>query len=447
MARSGVAAALLGHRMGADVFVSDTATAGSLKDHMYMLETNGVPFEIGGHTEKLLSSDYLVLSPGVPLDIEILKQARAKGIPFFSEIEFASWVCKGSVVAITGSNGKTTTTTLVGEILAAAGLDTVVCGNIGLPFAQIADKVSDDGIAVIEVSSYQLETTEEFQPSIAVILNISPDHLERHGGFENYKAAKYRIAQNMTGEDVLVLNHEDEALAVDPIATAATIRWFATDGWEDDGAHVRDNVLYGVYSTEHKPILAVNEIRIRGPHNLQNAAAAVAVAVQFDVKPAIIASVLKRFGGVEHRMESIGRVAGVEFINDSKATNVDSVCYALRSLNAPVHLILGGRDKGASYQPIAAVGRGRIQTIAAIGEAKEKVFNELGKQFSVQFADSLEAAVQRSFEQASPGDIVLLSPGCASFDMFESFEHRGRAFKAAVEALKEDRTDNETITR
>jgi len=447
MARSGVAAALLGHRLGADVFVSDAAPAERLREQIYMLETNGVPYETGRHSDKLLECDYLVLSPGVPLTVGILASAREKGLPMFSEIEFASWVCKGSIVAITGSNGKTTTTTLIGEILAAAGLDTVVCGNIGLPFAQMADKVTDDGIAVLEVSSFQLETIEEFQPSVAVILNISADHLERHGGMEGYKHAKYRVAQNQTSEDVLILNHEDESLAIDRIATKATVRWFATDGWEDDGAHVRDDKLFAVYEGNHKAVCSTDEILIQGPHNLQNAAAAAAVAAQFEVKPDVIKSVLKKFAGVEHRLESIGRVAGVDFINDSKATNVDSVCYALRSLSAPLHLILGGRDKGASYAPIAKYGRGKIRTIAAIGEAKEKVFNELGKTFSVQFADSLEAAVQSSFELASPGDVVLLSPGCASFDMFDNFEHRGRAFKEAVESLKKDRTDNETITR
>jgi UDP-N-acetylmuramoylalanine--D-glutamate ligase len=447
IARSGLAAAALADSYGGKPFVSDSKDAALLGPSLERLKASGIPFETGGHTERLLENDYLVVSPGVPPTIDILNKARAKGIPVFSEIEFAYWACKGKIIAITGSNGKTTTTTLIGEIFTAAGFDTFIGGNIGLPFSDIVQKIPENGIAVIEVSNFQLETIEDFAPDTALILNLTPDHLDRHGTFENYKKAKYRITENQATEQSLILNLEDPEIRKDNVQTDATIHYFTTQDSETATSFVRDGVLIGRHGDAEHAILPTTEILIPGPHNLQNASAAVCAAMQYDVAPEIIAGVLKKFPGVEHRMEKVGRVAGINFINDSKATNVDSVCYALRSVDGQLYLIAGGRDKGADFAPLIELGKGKIKGILAIGEAREKVFNQLGHAFPVQFAESLGEAVRLAFEMAFPGETVLLSPGCASFDQFENYEHRGKVFKAAVADLKNGKNENETITK
>lgn len=445
MARSGVAAAFLIRTTGGQPFVSDSAPAEKLGEHIRQLKLAAIPYETGGHSDKLLACDFLVLSPGVPLRIDILNRARDKGIPLFSEIELASWVCQGGIVAITGSNGKTTTTTLTGEILRAGGLDATVCGNIGLPFSEVAPDIPHDGLAVVEVSTFQLETIETFHPETAAILNLSPDHLDRHGSFEAYVKLKYRVAENQTDEDYLVLNQDDPILSTETINPNTTSVWFSTTQAVPLGAFVRDGYLWGIFETEPKRIIAVDDIRIPGPHNLQNAAAAVAIGMRYEVPPEAMAGVLRTFAGVEHRMEPAGKVAGVSFINDSKATNVDSVCYALRSVRTPLYLIAGGRDKGASYEPLIKYGADRIKGIIAIGEAKEKIFDELGKAFPVEMVDTLEQAVHRAFSLAHPGETVLLSPACASFDMFDNFEQRGRVFKKIVAGLKDGKTNHTAL--
>lgn len=436
MARSGLAAAKLAAKFGGQVLVSDSAEESKLQEQTGELRTLGIPYETGGHSEQLLECDYFVLSPGVPLNIEIIKKAQEKGIPIFSEIEFGYWICQGTIIAVTGSNGKTTTATLIGKIFEAAGYNTFVCGNIGLPFSEVADKLNKDDIAVVEISTFQLETIEDFKPHVALILNLSPDHLDRHGSFDVYKALKYRIAENQTDSDFLILNEEDELLMTDNIKSGAEKLLFTTKDKSEHAVFVSGNQLISNFEGEEQNIIDINEILIPGPHNLQNAATAVCVSSIFKIEPKIIKEVLRTFAGVEHRLEKLGQVAGVNFVNDSKATNVDSVCYAIRSVTPPIFLIAGGRDKGAPYDKIAEVGKNHIKEIYAIGEAKEKIFEQLGKTIPVHLTDKLEKAVQLSFEKATPGSTVLLSPGCASFDMFENFEHRGQVFKEAVASLK-----------
>lgn len=445
MARSGLAAALLAKRFGGLPFISDSAREELVARQMEILKREEIPFETGGHTEQLLNRDYLIVSPGVPPNIDILVKARQRGLPIFSELEFAYWVCRGRIIAITGSNGKTTTTTLVGEIFKAAGFETFVCGNIGHPFTDIADKVTEKGIAVVEVSTFQLEAIDDFQPYVATILNLTPDHIDRHGSFEAYKQLKYRVTENQTAGDFLLLNHDDPELRAGHISTRAKVLKFSIKPDENARTFVRDGWLYSNYGNEPVMVIKTADINIPGDHNLQNAAAAVAITRIFDIAPEVMQKVLKEFPGVEHRLEKAGTVAGVTFINDSKATNVDSVCMALKSMTQPVYLILGGRDKGAGYDPIGHIGRGRIKGILAIGEAREKIFNCLGQTFPTQFADSLEEAVHRCFEMALPGETVLLSPGCASFDMFENFEHRGKVFKTVVESLRKNKKKDESL--
>lgn len=445
MARSGVAAALLARRMGGIPFVSDSAPESKLVEATTSLRTNNILFETGGHTEQLLKNDFLIVSPGVPSNIPIIVEADQKGIPIFSEIEFASWVCKGKICAITGSNGKTTTTTLIGEIINAGGVKAVVCGNIGNPFAEVADTIPADGAAVVEVSSYQLERIEEFSPEVSLILNVTPDHLDRYEDFEHYRRTKYRIAENQEHEDTLIVNADDAETKAADIKTKAQKRFFTANNDKKALAYVENGQIVLNTNDRATRVMAVSEILIPGPHNLQNALAAICAASCFGIEPKTMAEVLRKFKGVEHRLEQAGRAAGISFVNDSKATNVDSVCWALRSFERPIYLIAGGRHKGSSYEPIAKYGKGKIKGIIAIGEAKEIIFDDLGHHFPVHFAETLEEAVQAAFELAIPGDIVLLSPGCASFDMFDNFEHRGRVFKKAVASLKNGKEKDETV--
>ncbi|MCP4705073.1 MAG: UDP-N-acetylmuramoyl-L-alanine--D-glutamate ligase [candidate division Zixibacteria bacterium] len=444
MARSGVAAAILIKEQGGVPFVSDVGNENDLADQLAVLKKHNIKYEIGGHTDKLLKSDFVILSPGVPATIEIVKKIKSEGIPIFSEIELSSWFCRGKIIAITGSNGKTTTTTLIGEIIKNAGLQVEVCGNIGRPFAQVAKNIPEDGFAVVELSSFQLENIEEFAPHVALILNLTPDHLDRYDGFESYKQAKYQIAVNQKSSDYLILNAEDRVMSADNIPTSATKLQFSHIRSLPIGVFQRGGSLVGIAAGKEQEIIDTKQIKIPGPHNLQNAAAASLAALLIGVKPEVIAETLKTFSGVEHRMENIGSVAGINFVNDSKATNVDSVCYALRSIDSPIYLIAGGRDKGGEFGPIIKYGKDRIKNIVLIGEAREKMFNQLGKSFAVQFSDSMENAVQMLFELASPGDTVMLSPACASFDMYDNFEHRGEVFKDAVKALN-NKNLNKTV--
>jgi UDP-N-acetylmuramoylalanine--D-glutamate ligase len=439
MARSGLAAARLISKMGGTAFVSDVKKAEQLEGELALLNEMGVEYECGGHTDKLLAADYIILSPGVPRTIPILEKIADAGVPVFSEIELASWFCKGKIIAVTGSNGKTTTTSLIGAILSAAGINNAVCGNIGEPFADCALDIAENGYAAVEVSNFQLETIEEFNPHIAAILNLTPDHLDHYAGFDEYKQAKYRIAENQSASDYLILNADDAELARDTIVTAAHKIYFSTSRPLSSGVYLEGAKLVAKIGDTTFEIIDASEIRIPGPHNLQNAAAAALAGLLIGIKAENIAQALKSFPGVPHRLEDIGTIAGIKFINDSKATNVDSVCYALRSVDAPICLIAGGRDKGGSYRPIAEYGKGKIKEMILIGEAKEKIFEALGKVFPVQFADSMEEAVHKAFNSASPGDAVLLSPACSSFDMFANYEQRGEIFKKAVANLSNKR--------
>lgn len=447
MARSGLAAATLADNFGGYPFVSDSKDASLLKTETSRLEKSGISYETGGHTEKLLACDYLVVSPGVPLTIDIIKDAKDKGIPVFSEIEFAYWACKNKIIAITGSNGKTTTTTLIGEIFSTAGFETFVGGNIGRPFSEFVTAIPEKGIAILEISNFQLDTIANFKPDTAVILNLTPDHLDRYNSFEDYKKAKYRIAENQSENDSLILNLDDSQIETKNIFGRGEIKYFTAGDSDKASTFIKNDAIWMRKNNEDIKVVNCSDIIIPGPHNLQNAVAATAVANLYDIQAEIIGKVLKSFPGVEHRMENSGKIAGISFVNDSKATNIDSVCYALRSIDTSIFLIAGGRDKGADFTEIIKYGSGKIKGVIAIGEAKDKIFKTLGDDFQVQLTDSLESAVNIAFDLAVPGDTILLSPGCASFDMFVNFEKRGRVFKDAVRMLKESKNGNEAIAQ
>jgi len=436
MARSGMSAARLIKSLGGMPFISDSAGENQLGARIEELKGLGIEYEIGGHTERLYDSDFVILSPGVPKSIAIVQDIIERGIPVFPEIELASWFCRGKIIAITGSNGKTTTTTLIGEILKDAGIPAQVCGNIGFPFSDVAPKVDEKGFAVVEVSSFQLELIEQFKPHIALILNLTPDHLDRYRDFDDYKAAKYRIAENMIESDWLILNGDDPEIDGEKIRTEATRMRFSIHRTLSAGVFQRGQTLVGSVGDKEFKIIEIDDIRIPGPHNLQNAAAASLAGYLAGASPLSIGQKLKAFPGVEHRLEDAGMVAGIRFINDSKATNVDSVRYALMSVKTPIVLIAGGRDKAGDFRPLLEAGKGKIKEVILIGEAREKMFDVFGREFPVQFGDSMEDAVKKAYHTASAGDTVLLSPACASFDMFDNFEQRGKVFKKAVASLK-----------
>jgi len=438
MARSGMAAAAMIQRLGGRPFVSDNKPPERLTSEIQQLKTSGIEYETGGHTDRLLKSDFVVLSPGVPRSSEMVQKLIDKGIPVFSEIELAAWFCRGKIIAITGSNGKTTTTTLIGAILDEAGVNNRVCGNIGYPFSEAVGAVTENGYAVVELSSFQLESIEEFAPHVALILNITPDHLDRYDTLQSYKEAKYRIAEQQTSKDYLILNADSDGIEINDIETDANKIPFSISRQLPAGVFKRGESLVGIVRRKEFDIINVNKIKIPGQHNLQNAAAAALATLLVGIEPQTIAAALEKFPGVEHRLEEVTTIDGIRFVNDSKATNVDSVCYALKSFNKPICLIAGGRDKGGDFDAIAECGRGKIKEIILIGEARDIMFESLGRKFAVQFAESMGEAVKKAFAAASEDDIVLLSPACASFDMYDNFEHRGRTFKQAVLALNND---------
>lgn len=441
MARSGLGAAFLVLELDGRPFVSDVLPAGQLAEEIALLEHRRIPYECGGHTRRLLECDYLILSPGVPANLEILHRAAAAGIPVFSEIELAFWVCRGRVLAVTGSNGKTTTTTLLGEMCRASGQPTVVGGNIGTPFSKVARRVPEDGLAVIEVSSFQLERIEQFAPYVGILLNLTPDHLDRYESFDAYCTAKFRLFENQTAEHYAVINADDPVIMGWPDTHQGKRLIFSIDpdkypGQPPDGVLQRGEMLSARLAGKDIEIIDVNRIRIPGPHNRSNAAAASAAALVCGIGPEVVAAVLERFAGVEHRLEAVEIIGGVRFINDSKGTNVDAVIVALKSVPGKINLIAGGRDKEGDFTRLLPAAVGKVQNLILVGEAREKIFEQLGRHIPVVMAASMADAVRKAFDLSHPGDAVLLSPGCASFDMYRNFEERGKDFKALVARLK-----------
>lgn len=440
MARSGVAAAELIKQLGGEPFVSDMSPREKLAEAVARLELAGIAYECGGHTDRLLESDYLIISPGVPDTLDVIRRADSAGLPIFSEIELAYWVCRGTVLAVTGSNGKTTTTALLGEICRASGRPTVVGGNIGTPFSEITRQVGDDGLVVLEVSSFQLERIEQFTPKVGLLLNLTPDHLDRYPTFEDYCAAKYRLFENQDRNHFAVLNADDPVSAEHSFSYLSTILKFSIEPGSAitssaDGVFNHDGHLTGRIGGREIPIIASDQVRIPGPHNLANAAAASAAALAVGIAPEVIASVLTRFGGVEHRLEEVATIGGIRFVNDSKGTNVDAVIVALKSMPGQVNLIAGGRDKAGDFTRLLPAARGKVKNLILVGEAKDKIFRQLGKDIPAVMAATMPDAVRKAYALSRPGDTVLLSPGCASFDMYRNYEERGRDFKSLVRKL------------
>jgi UDP-N-acetylmuramoylalanine--D-glutamate ligase len=441
LGKSGVASALFMKAHGARVTVSDTKSGDELRNEIPVLLDHGITVETGGHGDRTFrGQDLIVVSPGVPVDAPPLVQARSLGETVIGEIELAAQFLPGPIVAITGSNGKTTTTTLTGEIMTAAGLPTLVGGNIGTPAISLAERAKPETVVVLEISSFQLETIQTFRPKIAVVLNVTPDHLDRHRTFEIYTDAKAKIFENQQGSDFAVLNADDPTCVAMGNRTRAQLFWFSRQKEVQQGAWVRDGNIVFRDSQGQREILQVSEIPLKGAHNLENVLAAVCSGVLMGCAPEKVRQAVQDFKAVEHRLEFVATIGGVDYYNDSKATNVDATTKALESFPANIHLILGGKDKGSDYTVLNDLIRQRVKRIYTIGAAAAKIESQV-KGAEIVPAETLENAIRKAHATAQPGDVVLLAPACASFDQFKNYEHRGRVFKdivlgLAVEAAK-----------
>jgi UDP-N-acetylmuramoylalanine--D-glutamate ligase len=438
LGKSGLSAAMFLRAQGARVTVSDSRSAVALAKEIPALLEAGIMVESGGHG--LLTfrrQDLIVVSPGVPMDTPEVKQVVAFGLTVIGELELASRYLLGQMVAITGSNGKTTTTTLVGKILSDAGVPTQVGGNIGLPVIELVAKSTPETVNVLEVSSFQLETIEEFHPRIAVILNITPDHLDRHGSFEKYVAAKERIFERQGAGDALVLNGDDRVTQMSAARAKSEVFWFSGTKVVRRGAFVRDGVIVWVEKEGGvtEPIMPVSEVHLKGAHNIENVLAAVCAARLAKVSAESIRASVATFTAVEHRLELVRKLNGVEFYNDSKATNVDATMKAVASFNKGIHLILGGKDKDSDYGTMAELLKERVKAVYTIGSAAEKIERQLHGVVKMVAAGTMHTAVTEAAKAAAAGDVVLLSPACSSFDQFENYEHRGRMFRQLVDEL------------
>jgi UDP-N-acetylmuramoylalanine--D-glutamate ligase len=439
LGKSGLSAAMFLRGQGARVTVSDTRSAVALEKEIPALLEAGIMVESGGHG--LLTfrrQDLIVISPGVPMDTPEVKQVVAFGLPVIGELELASRYLQGQIVAITGSNGKTTTTTLVGQIFSDAGVPTLVGGNIGLPVIDLVAKSTPETVSVLEVSSFQLETVEEFHPQIAAILNITPDHLDRHGSFESYAAAKARITERQTAEDFLILNAEDKEAQMVALKTKAQIYWFSGRRPIKQGAFVHGESILFIprEGAKAEPVMPVSEIHLKGSHNVENVLAAVCAARLAKIPAESIRASVAGFKAVEHRLELVKEVNGVEFYNDSKATNVDATMKAVASFPGGIHLILGGKDKDSDYGLMSGMLKERVKIVYTIGSAAEKIERQLHGVVKMVSAETLQVAVAKAAKAATIGDVVLLSPACSSFDQFENYEQRGRVFRQLVNELE-----------
>ncbi|HEY9070745.1 MAG TPA: UDP-N-acetylmuramoyl-L-alanine--D-glutamate ligase [Candidatus Ozemobacteraceae bacterium] len=439
-AKSGLAAAKTLASLGARVLVSDIQPLEKLRQ---VFRQNAVPetieIEGGGHTERLLEADFIVLSPGVPTDIPILRQAAERGIPIHSEIEIAYRLSKGRRLVVTGSNGKTTTTTLLAAFCETQFPHVFLGGNIGIPMMEFAAKTPEDAVQVLEVSSFQLETISEFNPDIAMITNFFENHLDRYPSYEAYRRAKERIALNMTGDRVLILNADQESMHELAGRVRCRIAWF---GWNPGTRRpcvtIRNKAFVFIREDgAEQHLFDESVVRIIGKHNRENIMAASLAALLAGVEPARLGKVVAEFPGVEHRLEWVRERRGVTWINDSKGTNCAASIIALRACTAPVILIAGGRDKGTDLAEWVAVMRDRVRHAVLYGEARERFRAAMEGVIPLTPVTTLEAAVEKAAGLAVSGDTVLLSPACSSYDLFPNFEVRGARFKELVRGLPE----------
>ncbi len=440
MARSGVAAAELLLHNGATPVLSDEKKADALGDKLVPLKGTACEFRLGEDAVGLLPSvDAVVISPGVPITAPIVVAAREAGVPLVGELELAASLAQGELLAISGTNGKTTTVTLLGKMLENAGRVTHVAGNIGFPFSSVAMESRKDDVNVVEVSSFQLESIRTFHPHVAALLNITEDHLNRHGTMAQYIKLKQRIFENQTEDDIAVLNMDDPILFKMAAKLKSRVAFFSRTQPVANGACVEDGKLVWNWNGVRRPICDADSILIPGPLNLENALAACAMASAVDVPAAVIRHTLQSFTGVEHRIEKVRVLKGVTYINDSKGTNVDSTIKAVQSMKAPTVLLMGGYDKHTDFGPLSReiAQSDVIDHVVVMGQTAKQITDslEMAGYAAITQAYSMEDAVEKARDLAVSGGNVLLSPACASFDMFRDYEHRGQVFKEIVQAL------------
>lgn len=437
LGKSGVAAAHLLIREGAIVTATDSRSFEALPEEAKELVNQGVRIEAGIHNNKtFVSSDLIVLSPGVPAEIPQITEAKSNGISIIGEAELAYQFLNAPLIAVTGSNGKSTTTTLIGEIIKAKGDSVFVGGNLGTPLSEYVLSGNKNSCIVAELSSFQLETIEAFRPHIAVLLNITPDHLDRYHSMEEYKDAKFRIFENQNNSDFSIINSDEPWSNGFNKRTKGKIVTFSRKIKVENGIYVENGKVVSSIEDHAGVICDVSDIAIKGVHNIENSMAAVAAALLLGCSPEIIAHTLKEFKGLEHRLEFVREVNGVKYINDSKGTNVGAVMKSIEGFSEPVLLIAGGRDKGSDFTPLRPLIKDKVKKLILIGEAREKIKSALEQITETVYADSLEEAVDIARRGADKGDVVLLSPACASFDMFKNFEDRGRKFKDIVRKIQ-----------
>lgn len=437
--RSGLAVVERLDELDANVLVTDLKSEDELQSQIAELHGRSINYALGRHDEQCIEKSHLiVVSPGVPLDIPILQRARSRDIPIIGEIEFASSLCQCPIVAVTGTKGKSTTSSLIGDILARSDRfeNTYVAGNIGTPLSESVSMMRSDDIAVVEVSSFQLESTETFHPEISVILNISPDHIDRHKSMENYLSAKKRIFANQTTEDYIVLNANHPIVREFAQDTAAKSIFFCSEDKENFvGVFTRNGEIVSNLENKFTSVCMVDEIKLPGKHNLENVLAAVSVASILGVRSDFIRQAILNFTGLEHAFEFVDEINGVKFINDTKATNVESTRVALETVSKPVMLIMGGYDKGNDYSPLIELIRDKVKGLFLLGPNTAKIEESLGEYAQIWHCQTMNEVVRLAYSRASQNDTVLLSPANASFDLFEDYRDRGDQFKEAVKSI------------
>jgi len=437
LARTGIATALFCAARGASVTATDARNDAEIGDAVAKAREAGVKLELGAHIEKtFLEQDLIIPSPGVPADAPPLLAARAKGVTIWSEIELAYRFRKGKLIGITGSNGKTTTTSLIEHILRSASFSTILAGNIGTPLISCVERMTHDTVTVVELSSFQLELIQSFRTDISVFLNLTLDHLDRHHSLELYRKAKARIFENQGEDDFAILNADDPATT--PLApTRPHVYWFSRKQRAAQGAFLRGDDIVFRNDGKEDVVLKREEVPLPGAHNLENVLAAITAARIAGASAKAVGEGVRSFAGVEHRLEFVSEINGVRYYNDSKATNVDATLKALDSFPGRILVILGGKDKGSDYTPLQAPLRERAILALLIGAAADKIASQIDGAVAIERAGTLDHAVEIASRAVRAGDVVLLAPACASFDQFENYEHRGRVFKALVRELQQ----------
>lgn len=436
---SGEAAALFLHQRGAAVKVTENNDNPQVQERLNSLKERKIEYEIGGHTEDFLKeTELMVTSPGVEDSSLPIVWAQKKKVPIISEVELGYLFYEGTIVAISGTNGKSTVTSVIGEIFKKAGRDTHLCGNIGLPFVSIIPRTNKESIAVLEISSFQLERIERFKPHIAIMLNITEDHLDRYKSFDDYAAAKKNLFINQDNTDYAILNLDQPRLRNILGPLKSKVLYFSKHKLpkKDEGAYVENNELVIRRENKYTWLASKESLSLSGEHNLENALASGLAAHLLSVDADIIKDALSNFKGLKHRFELVDVINGIKFVDDSKATNVDSVKRALQSSPKGIILIAGGKDKGGDYKVLIKALKEKVKSMLLIGEAKEKIAAELSDTVPISFAPTLEEAVGTAFKSAKRGETVLLSPICSSFDMFKDYKERGDVFRKAVMGLK-----------